>query len=459
VNSSRSINREFADWISTLTLTAIPSDVLADTKRRIADVVGLMFAGSTTLFGRNMYAGLAKDRPGSCTVIGQSGLTTPENAALINGACAHVLEFDDTHLETAIHVSTPVVAAAIATAETTKASGNDIVTAVAAASELSCRLGLISPGAFHAAGYHPTAIFGAFSSAYAAARLSGLRPDIIKNSTGIVASQSAGLMASWVDGTDAKSTHGGWSAHCGMMAVKMAAAGVSGPDLAIEGPYGIFRTHVKDAAFAPNFDRATEQLGEVWESRNISYKPYPAGHFVHAFVDALLHVMRNSGLHYTDIDSIVCPTAPHMVQMICEPVEQKLSPASSWHCRVSLQWSVAEAAVLGRLDRHAYDLTRTEVPAIRELAHRVRYTVNTRLTDRSVWQGQVIITTNDGHVFDYTEAQNRGSRENPLSENDIRHKFLNNVEGILTRRAAEELYDRILQIDRYPSIDQLFQRS
>ena len=456
MSSSRSINRRLAQWISTVTPDVIPPDVLAETKRRVADVIGLMFAGSTTPFGQSMYAGLAQDRPGPCTVVGRSARTTPENAALINGACAHVLEFDDTHLETAIHVSTPVVAAALATAETLKASGKDLLTAVAAANELSCRLGLISPGAFHSAGYHPTAIFGAFSSAYATARLMGLQQEIIKNATGIVASQSAGLMASWVDGTEAKSTHGGWSAHCGVMAVKMAAARVSGPDLAIEGPYGIFRTHVKDPAFPLNFDRATEELGQAWESRNISYKPYPAGHFVHAFVDALLHVVRENGLQHTDIESIVCPTAPHMVQMICEPVEQKLSPASSWHCRVSLQWSLAEAAVLGRLDRYAYDLTRAEVPLIRDLARRVRHTVDARLTDRSVWQGHVIVTTKDGRTFDFTEERNRGSRENPLSESDIRDKFLSNVEGSLTGRAAEELYARILEIDRCASVAELF---
>jgi len=38
---------------------------------------------------------LATDQPGRCTVVGQGRSTSPLNAALINGAAAHALDYDD----------------------------------------------------------------------------------------------------------------------------------------------------------------------------------------------------------------------------------------------------------------------------------------------------------------------------------------------------------------------------
>lgn len=454
--NSPSLNKVFAEWLVTSTGCALPETVLAATKKRIADVVGLMYAGSSLAFGRKVYSAVAADGGGASTVVGLEATATAETAALVNGACAHVLEFDDTHLETAVHVSSPVVAAALAVAEAVGASGKDLLHAVAVANELSCRVGLVSPGAFHSAGYHPTAIVGAFGAVYAVARVKRLQPSVIRHAIGIVASQSAGLMAAWVDGTEAKSLHPGWSAHCGIMSVKLAEAGLTGPDLAYEGPYGIFRTHIKDPKFPLDFSRPKNNLGVRWESDAIAFKPFPAGHFVHAFVDAVLHVIIEHDIVPERIREIHCPIARHMVQMICEPIEQKIAPASSWHCRVSLQWSLAEAAVLRRLDRHAYDLARPEVSTTRDLAKKVTYRIDDELSDRSVWQGRVIVTLTDGTVIEHTERFNRGSVQNPLTDRDLYAKFSSNLEGSMSPKRTKALYDHLMALEQVSDMRHFF---
>ncbi len=51
---------------------------------------------------------------GACFVFGDTGRYTPAGAALLNGALAHSLDFDDTHAAGTLHPGAPVIPAAIA---------------------------------------------------------------------------------------------------------------------------------------------------------------------------------------------------------------------------------------------------------------------------------------------------------------------------------------------------------
>ncbi|MBI3938496.1 MAG: MmgE/PrpD family protein [Betaproteobacteria bacterium] len=52
---------------------------------------------------------------------------------------------------------------------------------------------------------------------------------------------------------------------------------------------------------------STGRFGETWESRNISFKPYPAAHVIHSFLDAILHLYRKEGPRAEQIERIICP--------------------------------------------------------------------------------------------------------------------------------------------------------
>ena len=65
-----------------------------------------------------MLEALALDGKGESTVFGDSKTWTPAVAALLNGALGHSLDFDDTHADSSLHPSAPVVPAAFAIGET-----------------------------------------------------------------------------------------------------------------------------------------------------------------------------------------------------------------------------------------------------------------------------------------------------------------------------------------------------
>lgn len=445
----QSLNSHFADWMTSLRLEDIPDDVIHSTKLRILDTIGLMYAGATLPVGRSVFEAMVDEsRPGASTVVGFNAKASPAEAAMVNGACATILEFDDTHVETAIHVSSPIVTAALAAGEAAGVTGEDLVVAVAAATELSCRLGIVAPGEFHRNAFHPTGVIGAFAATYAAGRLLKLDARRMSNAIGVVGSQASGLTASWLDGTDAKSMHGGWSAHCGVVSSRLALKGVTGPDLVYEGPLGLYRSHVQQPAEPLRFERARDGLGADWESRTVAFKTYPTGCVIHGFVDAALDLLREHAFDTADIADILCPIPEYMIGLVAEPVELKLNPASAWQCRVSLHWSVAEALVLGRLDRHAFNLQHPRVDEIRALAHKIRHERDPSRTNRREWPGHIIITMKDGRVFEKIVPHCLGSRENPHSDQDIIGKFLFNVSDSLSDDSARRLADKVLGLNR-----------
>src|SRR5260221_124234 len=83
-----------------------------------------------------MLEALALDGKGHSTVFGDAKTWTPAVAALLNGALGHSLDFDDTHADSSLHPSAPVVPAAFAVGEMVGASGRDVLTAIVAGLEV-----------------------------------------------------------------------------------------------------------------------------------------------------------------------------------------------------------------------------------------------------------------------------------------------------------------------------------
>src|SRR5262249_46767463 len=156
------------------------------------------------------------------------------------------------------------------------------------------------------------------------------------------------------DGTQTKFLHPGWSAQSGISAAMLAKAGVTGPAAVFEGRWGLFASHVQDANAHRDFARINDRLGEHWEGRNSSFKPFPSAHVIHPYISAALRLREKHGIRLQDIASVECPVTQFIVTIVCEPTSEKFAPASDSHGRVSLQYSVAEALYHGTLGKNAY---------------------------------------------------------------------------------------------------------
>jgi len=454
------LSTELANWAAGVTFDHLPADVVASTKLRVMDVIGLALAGAETDFGRSVHeAALALSAPGPCTILGFGDRVGVATAAFANGAFSQALEYDDTHNESIVHMSSPAVAAALALAEFTEVSGRDFITAIAIGNEISCRVGSVSAGELHQRGFHPTGLFATFGVAYLAGKLLGLDAEKMARAAGTAGSFASGLLECWVDGTQTKFLHPGWSAQSGITAALLARAGVTGPAQVFEGRWGLFASHVQDANARRDFARITDRLGDRWDSRNSSFKPFPAAHVIHPYISAALRLRAKYPIDPRDIERIECPVAAFIVGIVCEPTAEKFAPASDSHGRVSLQYSVAEALYYGALGKSAYSAGSRANPEILALARRVAYRVDPDYPGPGRFKGSVKITLQDGRQFEEIEEYNRGSAENPMTFEELRAKFEENAGGYLLIEQRRRLVELIDGLDQLPSAKLLIQLS
>lgn len=450
------LSSELARWAASVKFEDLPADIVASTKLRVMDVLGLALAGAETDFGRSVRdAALALSPAGPCSVLGFGDRVGVATAAFANGAFSQALEYDDTHNESIVHMSSPAVAAALALSEYTKVSGRDLITAIAIGNEISCRVGSVSSGELHKRGFHPTGLFATFGAAYLASKLLGLDAKAHARAAGIAGSFAAGLLECWVDGTQTKFLHPGWSAQSGISAALLARSGVTGPAQVFEGRWGLFASHVQDATAHRDFARINHQLGQHWESRNSSFKPFPAAHVIHPYISAILRLREKHGIKPDEVERIECPVTAFIVTIVCEPTAEKFAPATDSHGRVSLQYSLAEALYHGSLGKSAYSVQSRNNPEILALARRIHYHVDPNYPGPGRFKGAVRIVRNDGRTFEEVEEYNRGSAENPMTYEELRAKFDDNSSAFLSAAQRDRMADAIQKLDQISDASQL----
>src|SRR6185503_11121039 len=108
---------QVAQWVSEVRYEDLPPDVIDATKLRILDVIGLALAGAETAYGLStIAAAAAMSPPGPARIFGTSHAVGAPTAAFANAALSQALEYDDTHNESIVHMSSPAVAASLALA-------------------------------------------------------------------------------------------------------------------------------------------------------------------------------------------------------------------------------------------------------------------------------------------------------------------------------------------------------
>jgi 2-methylcitrate dehydratase PrpD len=445
-----------ADWVATIRYDDLPADVIAATKLRILDVIGLALAGAETPFGRStIAAAVALSPPGPARIFGSGDAIAAPTAAFANASLSQALEYDDTHNESIVHMSSPAVAASLALAGLRTVTGRDLILSIAVANEISCRVGSVSSGQFHRRGFHPTGLFAPFGIAAGIGKILGLDAQRLAWAEGTAGSCAAGLLECWVDGTQTKFLHSGFAAQSGLTAALLAHAGVSGPPKVFEGRFGLFASHLQDPAIPRDFGRIADGLGSHWESRNSSFKPFPTAHVLHPYVSAILRVRSQHGVRAADVVRIECPVAEFNVSIVCEPVAEKCAPATQAHCRVCLQYTMAEALYTGGIGKNAYsDATRLN-PEVLALARKVEYVVDPSFPGPGRFKGAVKVTVKDGRIIEEVEEYNRGSAENPMSEAELRAKFDDNASGFLSAGRRDQLAQEIAQTENLPDVRSL----
>lgn len=444
---ANTISQTLARFALGLAHDAVPAEIRERAKHLILDAVGTALAARRYGFANVSLQALTELGAGSSPVIGIGRRLALREAAIMNGILMHGLDYDDTHSRGVIHGTVSSFPCAFALSERAGGDGAGLLTAYVAAMEVSTRLGSVAKGGFHQSGFHPTGLVGAFGTTLAAARLLGLDEERAVMAQGITLSLAAGSLEFLQDGAWTKRMHPGWAASVGITAATFAKHGYVGPRAAYEGRFGLYATHLGAFADAADITLATADLGTEWQIEEVSIKPMPACHFVHAAADAAAALHRAIGNR--EIARVRALIPQGVVKTVCEPVANKQTPANSYDAQFSIPYVVATGLLRGRFTLEALEAAAITDPAVLALAQRVDYEVDPTSTFPRHYTGEVVVELTSGETLRHREAINRGNPDRPLSNGEIEKKFFDNA--TLDRVTANRIRDAVLTLDAAPT--------
>src|SRR6202035_2730909 len=144
-------------WVSGLTLDALPADVAAHLKTCLLDSIGCGIYGARQPWGKiaaDVMVGFSGG--GVSSLFARPEKVSAADAALANGTAIHGFEIDDAHVSSSHHPGAVTLAASLAVAEAQGSSGEQILTALAAGYEVGIRVGICAGITHSTSGYHVT---------------------------------------------------------------------------------------------------------------------------------------------------------------------------------------------------------------------------------------------------------------------------------------------------------------
>ncbi|VWB53099.1 MmgE/PrpD family protein [Burkholderia lata] len=445
------LSEQLIQFSRQLDFSDIPADASANAKLHVLDTIGICLAASQDDTAQAVKRAMARigTHPES-SVIGGTGKFSAAAAALINSSAAHGPDFDDTHQGSVIHISSVVVPASLAVAESVGASGRDFLTAVVSGYETTTRLGMAAPGIFHMRGYHATSLVGIFGAVLIAGKLSGLDAGVQCNALGIAGSQASGILECLNAKSSLKQIQPGWAAYSGIIASILAQEGVTGPNTVFEGRYGFFNSFLPEGNY--DLKKAVANLGTTWEVNDIAYKRYPCCHHTQAFLDCVKEIREANPFSLDDIDEIECVISPMQAELLCHPREDRYEPKTAYTAKFSLPYVVSVMLHRGKVGLREFSDETIKDDSILKLARRLKFTESDDTGYPGSFPGWVRIKLKDARTFEHRMAANRGAQANPASEAEIVGKFEDNASIVLPREKVHQLRALIMDIEHVPDV-------
>lgn len=440
------LSRQLARRIRAIALADLPADVLSSGRLHMLDAIAVALASAGTGVGTPyLNAAVALGGVGQANILGSPITRDASTAALVNGGLMHGLEFDDTHAGSIVHGSAVLAPAALAVAQEEEAKGEDLLRAYILGWEVLVRMGLAA-GGFQARGFQVTSVGGTLVAALQAAEILRLDENRTVAALGIALSQASGVFEFLTNGSSVKSMHPGWAAHAGVVAARLAAAGLNGPETALEGRMGLFNQFANDGTLAiERFAASLETLGRQWHVTEAAYKFLPCCHYLHPYVEALDQLGPRVA---ADIHAVHCLVAPGAAPIICEPWSRKQAPATGHEARWSLPIVVAARLVDGAIG-HATFAGPPSGP-VRDLAARVTWSPLQATAFPLRFEAEVMVTFNNGRKQRCRVEDVFGGATRPAGADQVKAKFRANAALCFDSAAVGGLEDAIETLDCHP---------
>jgi 2-methylcitrate dehydratase len=353
---------ELADFVTRSCFDNLSDRECAQLKIRVLDSLGCAI-GAMDGEPIRILRDQIPEPDGVCTLIG-GGRAAADRAAFYNGALVRYLDFNDSYLakEETCHPSDNL-APVLAATEYVNGTGRDLLTALAAAYQVQCRLSDVAP--VRAAGFDHTTQ-GSYAVAAGVSRALGLNPMQTANAIGICGTafnalrvSRTGKLSNW-KGLAYPNTAAGCT-----FATFLAMGGITGPLEVFEGEKGFM-----DAiAGCFRIDWSQEDLGRVMTT---ILKKHNAEIHSQTAIECALQLRADEKFDAGEIEHIDIETFAVAYNIIGGGEDgEKTSVSTKEEADHSLPYLVSVALLDGRVMPEQYTGERILRPDVQKLLHKV----------------------------------------------------------------------------------------
>lgn len=444
--------RRIAEKAQTLSFEQLPEEVVRRAKEAILDTVGVTLAGSASGSADilNSYVDFVGGRP-EATVLARGKKNSPVNAALVNGAMGHILDYDDVSWSTIGHPAVVTLFPALALGEILGASGKELIAAFVAGYETMACVGRGVVPEFNEKGWHSTATIGCFGAAAAASRIWSLSVDQATRALGMAGSLAAGVKGNM--GTMTKHLQVGQAAASGVTAALLAKKGFTASEGVLEGKDGFC------VVFAPRYDldRMAESFGSPFDlvGGGAIFKKWPSCYATHTCIEAVIELANEYDIRPEQVEKIEIGSTPLVVDVLFYS-----DPKTAYQAKFSDQFCAAVSIARRKASVAEFSDEVVGDPVIRELMTKVRLYVNPELSrsgyalpsDEGPTRTRVAVTLTDGRTLRKEVAIAKGAPQRRLSREEVIEKYMSCAGPVLGEKEAERSAGMILDLHKVDSI-------
>jgi aconitate decarboxylase len=442
--------KKLANWA--VNLETIPNSTRKAAVRSLYNYIGCAIGGSNHPTVTKAHKALEPlfGRPTS-TLLGTSSQCDLQHAALLNGIASHVHDYDDTHLATIIHPAGPVASAILSfAAYQGSMTGDELIIALVAGIEASCKLGLAVWPEHYDIGWHITSTTGSIGAAVGVGRLMRLSESQMAHAIGIAAVQVTGLREMF--GSDTKSFHPGRAATNGIVAALLASQDYTSSEQALEATRGW--ANVVAGGGTPKLDELLDSLGKTWEIETNSFKPFPCGIVCHPAIDAAIQchteLTQTHKLEPREIEKISLRVHPLVVELT-----SKKRPRDGLEAKFSVFHGCAVGLLYGKAGPAQYAdevVTSTEVISVRD---KVDIEADTSLAADEAY---LSLDHSDGTKLEKHIAHAVGSLQVPMTDEQLTAKFIDQVSLVIGKDAATRWSEKAWNLHNVQDVDAVTSR-
>src|SRR5207249_2299134 len=422
---------QLAKYACELKFEDLSKEVVYEVKRRVIDSLGCALGAwneEPCSIARKVASEFSANR--GSTIIGTSHKAPPDWGAFANGCCIRYFDYNDTYLSKEPAHPSDNISAALAIAESLGSSGRELITAIALAYEVQCRL--CAAASIRARGWdHPT--YGDFSTAVACANLMKLDPEKTRHAVNIAGVACAAMRQARVgELSHWKGVAFANAARHGVYSALLAGAGMTGPAPIFEGQMG----------FEKQLGVSLGDVASVFDKKKEAIKA------------ALF--LREEFKDSAQIQSVRIESHDASVDIIgSEP--EKWKPETRETADHSLPYITSIALIDGEVTERQFQPDRFTDPTIWKFLENVTVQRNDKLSSlyAKAVANIVHVTLQDGRELTKRVDYPLGNALNPVSDKQLEGKFNALVVPALGEARAQKIVDLSWKLDLAKTVDEL----